>query len=424
MLLACLFLMCFAAVFSPSAVRAENIVVVFDPGHGGPESGASRVWNGKTFQEELLTLKIAKYAKQELEKYEGVEVYLTRTSNNIPYMDRSARVNFAKEKDAAALVSIHLNATAEVQSPQTGAYAFVPSAANYPDSKKYAKQARKLGDTILKQLQSYAGVQANGRMYDDELGIILYGMKAKIPSVLIEHCFLSNPSDCTNYLNTNAQLKKLGVADATAVAKCFKLTKKTEQQQPVVTGWQTDEQGNRRYYDENGVTVRSEWREIDGKYYYFGADGILQTGVIQIGADFYLTDSEGVRQKGFQVYKKRRYYADSQGKLYIGWKKYKGDRYYFSPKTGGAYLGLKKIGKNQYFFDVKTGAMQTGWQIVGSTELYFHPTNGKLQKNCWVNLNGKYYYLSSTGAPYVNTKVVINGKKYKFNKKGVCTNYR
>ena len=55
-----------------------NIVVVLDPGHGGSDPGAS----GNGLREKDLTLKIAQYAKQELEKYAGVTVYLTRSSDS------------------------------------------------------------------------------------------------------------------------------------------------------------------------------------------------------------------------------------------------------------------------------------------------------------------------------------------------------
>ena len=50
-----------------------------DPGHGGTDSGAL----GNGLQEKDLTLKIAKYCKEELEKYSGVTVYMTQVEDDI-----------------------------------------------------------------------------------------------------------------------------------------------------------------------------------------------------------------------------------------------------------------------------------------------------------------------------------------------------
>lgn len=418
------FLLGMALVAPVMPAGAKNIVIVLDPGHGGTETGATRTWNGKNYQEEILNQKIANYAKKELETYEGVDVYLTRSSVAVPSMDRSTRVNIAKARNATALVSIHLNSTAEEQQTQlTGAYAYVPSQVKYPDSNPAAKNARQLGQTIINQLNADLGIAANGQMNNDELGIILFGMEAKIPSMIIEHCFVNNPNDCKRYLNTAGQLRRMGAADATAIAKYYHLVKKGSA--PATAGWQTDEEGNRTYFDEYGILARNEWKEINGKYYYFNESGVLQTGVFTVGSKMFLTNKNGVRQKGFCVYRKRQYYANANGRLYIGWKTYEGKRYYFSPKTGGAYLGYKKIGSDRYFFDRATGEMLTGWQAVDENRTYyFDPVSGALQKNCWIEVKGKHYYLAGNGKPYANVSKVIGGVRYRFNAKGVCKNYR
>ena len=64
-----------------------NIVLVLDPGHDSHDAGARRTWDGVTYAEETITLKMAAYCKEELDKYVGIQVYLTRTSNDVD-MDR------------------------------------------------------------------------------------------------------------------------------------------------------------------------------------------------------------------------------------------------------------------------------------------------------------------------------------------------
>lgn len=82
-----------------------NVVLVLDPGHDVHDAGARRTWNGVTYAEETITLKMAQYCKEELEKYSGIVVYMTRFSNNVD-MDRYDRVKVAKDLGADALVSL------------------------------------------------------------------------------------------------------------------------------------------------------------------------------------------------------------------------------------------------------------------------------------------------------------------------------
>ena len=243
-------LMCAFCLIPQAEAKAKDIIIVLDPGHGGTESGATRSWNGKTYREEVINQKIANFCKAELETYAGVKVYMTRTSVTQKNQDRETRLNIAKARHADALVSLHINSTgANKQTSSSGAYCCVPSTRKYPSSKSAtAKAARDMASTILKELNSQVGIRNNGYWIDDELGIIVFGQKSnytaaqakswgmskstintKIPSFIVEHCFVNNPNDCKRYINTDAQIKKLGIADATGIAKYYGLSKKGSQ---------------------------------------------------------------------------------------------------------------------------------------------------------------------------------------------------
>lgn len=417
----------FSAFVSVPAVEAKDVVIVLDPGHGRSELGAYRKWSGVTYREDVLNLKIANYVKKELETYAGVKVYLTHNSLTGKTMDREQRLKVAKKKKASALVSIHINSTADKKTyKSTGAFAVVPSVKNYPNSKSYAKKARALGKTILKELNSQVGLKNNGYWIDDELGIILFGMKYKIPSIIVEHCFINNPNDCKKYLKTETQLKKMAVADAVGIARYFKLSKKDgaweeEETKPVKNGWYTVD--GQRYYYKNGVKYKNGWKKISGKYYYFNKSGVLQKGVFKIGGKLYLSNAKGVRQKGFVTYAGKKYYADNKGKLYTGWQEYKGQKYYFGKVKGAAVTGLVKIGKYKYYFNKKTGVRRTKWVTIASKGKYFfNEKNGRMLKKEWLLWNGKWYYLGPDGKAFVSTRKKIDNKWYKFNSKGICTN--
>ena len=422
-----------------------NVVLVLDPGHDVHDAGARRTWNGVTYAEETITLKMAQYCKEELEKYSGIVVYMTRFSNNVD-MDRYDRVKVAKDLGADALVSLHINSTGNQQDTVSGALAYVPISTNKAD---YAVEARALAADIVSNL-STVGMKNLGYLKGEGLGIIYYGRQWKIPTMIIEHGFVNNPSDCLTYYGSDAKIKAVAVADATAIARHYGITKMRGWNQiggewiyldkngNKKIGWITDA-GKEYYLDEEGHKV-SGFVKINDKKYYFNEDGSAYSGFLQAnGALYYVKNGGQVMTGRFKIGEKQ-YYAAKGGKLYRGFKVRKGYKYYFDPETGAALSGLQKIGANYYYFDV-AGRMQTGWVKVGSRTCYFkkstgvrrsgwfkyrgkyyylNPKTGARMKKRWVVYNGNYYYLDRKGVRLTATKAVIDGKKYRFDANGIC----
>ncbi len=83
----------------------KKIVVVVDPGHGGSEKGACAF----DLEEKTINLEISKKLKKELQK-KGAKVYLTRTKDKKTGLYQ--RIDFALEKKADILLSIHQNSLA------------------------------------------------------------------------------------------------------------------------------------------------------------------------------------------------------------------------------------------------------------------------------------------------------------------------
>ena len=99
----CFFWLCFVLAGTMPVYGAEPVVVVLDPGHGGKNLGAE--YNGYT--EKDMTMIVATAMKEELEKYEGVEVYLTRDVDKD--MSLEERAEFAASKNADFLFCLHFN---------------------------------------------------------------------------------------------------------------------------------------------------------------------------------------------------------------------------------------------------------------------------------------------------------------------------
>lgn len=58
------------------------------------------------------------------------------------------------------------------------------------------------------------------------------------------------------------------------------------------TGWLTDTDGKRYYFDKNGIMQRG-WLKLKGKKYYLDEDGIMQTGTITVDGKKYQLTSDG-----------------------------------------------------------------------------------------------------------------------------------
>lgn len=208
-----------------TVMAASDITIVLDPGHGGTQSGA--VANG--YVEKDLNLKIAQYAQAELETYEGVTVGMTRTSDTD--LDLATRASIAKQQGANILVSIHNNASGTGKA--YGAEVWVSVL------KAYNSSLTVLGNIILDQLHALGiydrGVKTrpseNGTIFSltgelaDYYGIIRESAYCGFPGIIIEHSFLDNAADAQKYLSSDAKLKQLGIADATALAEYYGLVK-------------------------------------------------------------------------------------------------------------------------------------------------------------------------------------------------------
>ena len=224
------------STFSAASSRSGNIVVALDPGHDSRSTGASA--NG--LREEVLTLKIANYCKEELEKYAGVEIYMTRTGADCPYNMSGAGCIEYRVRDAAAAgaqiyVSFHLNSS--TSSSPKGAEVIVPNRNWRPE---LGEEGEKLASAILDELVKvgltkrptpiYSRDSESGNTYADGSAADYFSVQRNcklnnIPGIIIEHAFLTNSGDVNNFLNSEAGLKKLGVADATGIAKYLGLAK-------------------------------------------------------------------------------------------------------------------------------------------------------------------------------------------------------
>ena len=212
--------------FDEQSRSGKNVVVVLDPGHGGSDPGTS----GFGLNEKDINLKIALYCRAELEKYYGVTVYMTRTTDN--YVGLDERTTMAQNWGADVIVSIHANYSSNTS--VSGVEIYYPNN-NYNSS--IGSQGSALASKIINQLAALGLNNRGTKIRDaadytypdgsraDYYSIIRNAKLKGFPGIIIEHAFLSNGNDVNNFLTSDAKLQQLGIADATGIAEYFGLSK-------------------------------------------------------------------------------------------------------------------------------------------------------------------------------------------------------
>lgn len=211
-------LMSFAIIQTVSAKDSDgDIVVIIDAGHGSIDGGANQ--NG--VEEEDMNWSIATSLKSELQTYWGVKVYLTRGSSE--YNSNTGRGRFGLSLNADLVVSIHNNSGSATASG-VEVYGTVNPA--------HSAMVSKLGKMICAKVSAvglhnggYRTRTSGSDSTRDYYTLIDEAVRAGIPAMIVEHCYLSNPTDAA-FISNPVNRKKVATADATAIAEYFGLVKR------------------------------------------------------------------------------------------------------------------------------------------------------------------------------------------------------
>ncbi len=390
----------YSAQRSSAASRAAgSMVIMLDPGHDSTHAGA----RGNGCKEEEAVLKIANYCRQELQKYAGVTVYMTRESNVCPNGGSSVdsgtcnakRVELAVKRKADVYVSFHLNSSSSSAPSGVGVY--------YPNSNyrpAIGTEGKGLATEIYKKLKelglsTWAGGtlirnSENNTLYpdgslSDYLSIIRRNKLAGIPAVLIEHAFLSNASDVSGFLNSDIKLKNLGVADAHGIAAYYGLSVGNDQ--PEIE-WIQPRGSN---------TLRLSWSQASSaesyQIYRSDSENGSFTKIAELNGDKY--DDEKVAPGAEYYYKICAVFSDgsksSYSKIYSG-------RTLAAPTINGVVskrggkLDIKWSeveGVEEYDLlrsDTKDGSYK---KVTSTTENEFVDQNVELQKNYFYKVRAR-----------------------------------
>ncbi|GGE84380.1 N-acetylmuramoyl-L-alanine amidase CwlD [Priestia taiwanensis] len=179
-------------------------IIVLDPGHGGPDGGATK----SGVKEEDITLLIAEKTRDYLQE-QGALVLLTREGDydladkdtkslsRRKAQDLKSRVELINSSNADFFVSIHLNSFPSSNSQ--GAQTFY-----YHAREENERAAKFVQDEFRKSLE-------NTDRIAKEISRVYLLKHAKVPGVLIEAGFLSN-SEERKWLKTKTYQEKVAEA--------------------------------------------------------------------------------------------------------------------------------------------------------------------------------------------------------------------
>ena len=222
-----------------TAKAADDFVIVLDPGHDATHVGA----RGYGLKEEELNMKIALSCKAELEKYDGVKVYLTHPTIDCGLPGSStreclySRPDYAKSVGASLYVSLHNNAGMDT----SGHEVYYPNANYIPEfNVEGAALAQCISDKLSGIGINDRGIHTRDSNGDEDDGTNWYddGSRADYYAVIrgskkngfigliVEHAYISNANDAS-LLGDDNMLALMGQADAQGIAEYYGFAKKS-----------------------------------------------------------------------------------------------------------------------------------------------------------------------------------------------------
>ena len=178
-----------------------------------------------------------------------------------------------------------------------------------------------------------------------------------------------------------------------------------QEDKPKKEGWYQENHHWRFYQDDKPAL---NWKQIQGKWYYFDQDGNRLHSTVYKG---YAFDQDGVMtENSWTKLDNQWYYADSSGRLAQNtWKKINGSWYYFD-QTGSMLSNTTVDG----YLLTKGGAIaEKGWTKLNQI-WYYVASSGKISQDKWEKVNGSWYYFDKDGEMLSATTF----KGYLFNQSG------
>ena len=222
----------------PVASSDPRPMIVVDPGHGGPDTGAKAP--GGEHEEKAIVLEFGALLRDQLEKSGKYRVVMTRTDDTFIPLDE--RVRFARNRGAQLFISVHADWLPRAEGDAQGASIYTlsetasdPTAARLAEAENRADAvggvdlsrepsdvADILFDLAQRETRTYSHQFAKtlvGEMKSGAVRLHQHPMKSAgfkvlkspdVPSVLVELGYVSNKEDLKALLSAEWRNKTVG----------------------------------------------------------------------------------------------------------------------------------------------------------------------------------------------------------------------
>ena len=163
----------------------------------------------------------------------------------------------------------------------------------------------------------------------------------------------------------------------------------------------------------DGTFAKDRWIESNGVWYWLGSDGVMATGLQEVGGSQYYFAANGAMQTGWVKVGEGWYYCDPSGAMASGWRLVNDAWYWFDQSTHLMSTGWVNAGNTWYLMS-DSGSMRTGWALFDGS--WYYLGNSGAMATGWL-LDGSWYYLDGSGVMATGVRK-INGSSYFFNKSG------
>ncbi len=221
----------------PAAADIEadgKIIIAIDPGHGGVDGGSDK----GTYPEKYYDMKLSEYLRDALEADGRFTVVLTRETDI--YLKYLPRVKAARDAHADLIISMHCNTIDYSYIDGTSAY--VSLIDEFCADDLAGKLLDAISDAVpIRRGQVYTRADTGDsygvyywdyeKQWDmpgawwlgkvsDYYSINTWGSKFGIPSIIIEHGYLTNAADLA-VLDSDANLRAIAQAEADAIIEYY-----------------------------------------------------------------------------------------------------------------------------------------------------------------------------------------------------------
>jgi N-acetylmuramoyl-L-alanine amidase len=221
----------------PAASTDPRPMIVIDPGHGGPDTGAKAP--GGEHEEKAIVLEFATLLRDQLEKSGKYRIAMTRTDDTFIPLDE--RVRFARDRGAQLFISVHADWLPRADGDAQGATVYTLSdtasdataarlaeAENRADavggvdlSREPSDVAGILFDLAMRETKNYSQQFAKTLVGEMKPAVRLHQHPLKsagfkvlkspdVPSVLVELGYVSNKADLKALLSDEWRNKAAG----------------------------------------------------------------------------------------------------------------------------------------------------------------------------------------------------------------------